>query len=366
MLSVAAFALGVLFGAEKLRSGGIYLFTGSYLLALTLSAAFSIDPGKSAFKLLGITYLACLAVLAFNLATDLRAVRAMVIAWLAGAAAAAAYAVIVLLFFYVDRTSQIVTFGLSHYGTFPVGNYPRIQSTFANPNMFCHYLSISWMLLLAAAELKWISRIPSYLLTFLFAAAAAFTLSPGIGAIILGTGIWVVLRPAGRPGTFRKVIFAGCVAAAMMFVIATMVKVGPDFRATGEPSARILTWSSAAGTFLSDPLTGRGVGTSAADIRYGKQHLTDAHDLYLNVAGESGLPALIAILALAIWLQTRILRAFRMPGRRSLALAAGTAFFIAFFYQGITGSFEDARHLWVLIGICAAVSNPDFGGAEDV
>ena len=40
--------------------------------------------------------------------------------------------------------------------------------------------------------------------------------------------------------------------------------------------------------------------------------------------------------------------------------ALGISFISAFLYQGLTGSYEDARHLWVLIGLLASVSEPFF------
>ncbi len=356
LLAAIGLLVSAMLGGRSIRPGRIYSLISLYILAVSVSAFFSVDPARSAVKLLGITYLGCVAFLTYNLVPGLKDARAVVLAWLAASAVASAYAVLVLVFFYLDRTNPFVSFGLFHYGTLPVGNYPRIQSTFANANMFCHYLSISWMLLLAARRLMWITQSLFYVLGALFLVAAALTLSPGIGALFLGTGIWFYASDGSRSASFRKTVLVLGVAASALFVFATMVKVGQDLQISNQPSARVLTWSSAAETFLANPVTGRGVGTNAADVRYERQHLTDAHNLYLNVAAESGVPAIAFILLFAGWLLLRIRRRFDDPQFGPLALAAAIGFAIAFFYQGMTGSFEDARHLWVLAGFAAGIS----------
>ena len=39
-----------------------------------------------------------------------------------------------------------------------------------------------------------------------------------------------------------------------------------------------------------------------------------------------------------------------------LRVACGTAFVGAFLYQGMAGSFEDARQMWLLMGMLAALA----------
>jgi len=43
-----------------------------------------------------------------------------------------------------------------------------------------------------------------------------------------------------------------------------------------------------------------------------------------------------------------------VKGANIILTGLGLAFCSAFVYQGLTGSFEDARHLWVLIGLVPA------------
>ncbi|QQS41116.1 MAG: hypothetical protein IPM63_17405 [Acidobacteriota bacterium] len=344
----ALFAVLLLARISKPAGGKIYLFLGAYLIFIALSAVLSESPGRSAFKAAGIAYLAGLALLAFNIVRDESMIRRVAAAWIAASAAVSAFSLLVLILFYVDRESSLVRFGLSHYGTFPRGNYPRIQSLFANPNMFAHYLGIGWVMLLLAREKGWIQSRTALAVGGLIAIAAVFTLSPGIGVFFFCTGLWMLFRNGNGS---RRLIPLAMVAVSAMFVFSTAVKFDGNFAPTSEPSARVLTWSSAASTFAAEPLTGKGVGTGAAEVRYGAQRLTDAHNIFLNVAAESGLGAAAALSLFGIWLT---LNGFRSRGPGSVSGALAIAFAGAFFYQGLTGSFEDARHLWVLAGVLAA------------
>ena len=82
--------------------------------------------------------------------------------------------------------------------------------------------------------------------------------------------------------------------------------------------------------------------------------LTDAHNTFLSVAAQSGVFALIALVIIC-W--TAIRRTLRPSGQRSLIHATlGAAFISAFIWQGLIGSFEETRHLWVLIGMILGLS----------
>jgi hypothetical protein len=54
-----------------------------------------------------------------------------------------------------------------------------------------------------------------------------------------------------------------------------------------------------------------------------------------------------------VWRGTAPLRLLA-DDRNALRLALGIAFLGAFAYQGLGGSFEDARHLWLLLGLFLA------------
>ena len=100
-----------------------------------------------------------------------------------------------------------------------------------------------------------------------------------------------------------------------------------------------------------------------ADSRYtdpsgNNQLLTDAHNTYISVLGETGLVGFITFFSIVGF----ILYGLRQRDSESefygiVKLCLLLAFADAFFYQSLTGSYEDARHLWALFGISAAVAH---------
>lgn len=364
-LAVAGMAALWISRKQKLRFGIFHLLVASYVAAIGISVIFSGNPSVSAVKFAGICYLAGLALVSYGVVKNIGEVRWFLLAWLLATVVTVSISLLTLVLFYFDPADPVVGYSLSHYGTFPPGNYPRIQSTFANPNMLCHYLSISWVALIAAYRMEWIKGGAAVIIGILTGIAAFFTLSPGLGAFFLSTGLWIFFNEKGGRA-FRTTALALGLVAAAMFVAVTAVKFEKDLTISPEPSARVLTWKSAAGNLLAHPLTGKGVGTLAADVNYEQQRLRDAHNLFLNVGAESGLLGLMSISLLGFWI---IRRGFDTKGKRGaermLSTALAMAFLGGFLYQGLTGSFEDARHLWVLVGVSAAVSGKNFGERPD-
>jgi len=123
------------------------------------------------------------------------------------------------------------------------------------------------------------------------------------------------------------------------------------------PAGRLLTWLDACRNFVSHPLIGRGIGNDAVSVRYQNpsgfvEHLTDAHNTFLNIAVQAGLIGLGALCVL-LW---QLLVIFRREQRSNALVPTVLAFFFldALAYEGLGGSFEDARHLWVLLGLLLA------------
>ncbi|MGQ0540809.1 MAG: hypothetical protein ACT4O9_03025, partial [Blastocatellia bacterium] len=91
------------------------------------------------------------------------------------------------------------------------------------------------------------------------------------------------------------------------------------------------------------------------------QRLTDAHQTWLNVAGEAGILGLIPLILICVAVVYRSMP-LRLDGSNKSVVRVflGIAFIAVFLYQGLTGSFENARHLWVLIGLIVAATHIDF------
>jgi O-antigen ligase len=87
----------------------------------------------------------------------------------------------------------------------------------------------------------------------------------------------------------------------------------------------------------------------------GRGTLTDAHNTYLSLAGESGLLGILAFGGIIVFLLWRVLP-LQLNGPINLVIKTYLVLALvdAFLFQSLVGSFEDTRHLWVLFGMLAA------------
>jgi O-antigen ligase len=358
--------LTLILGINKLRLSQFYIWIAIYVLAMLCSTIFATNPKQSLIKLLGEGYLICLAILTFNLVKNINLAKKTILTWILATIVGALISILTLLLFYLDRENQLLHYTLSHYGTLPSGNYPRIQSIYVNPNMLCNYLNIGVIWILLAHKLNWINTKLFIFLTIILAISIFLTLSPGIGGILLCIGIWFWLEYAEK-GNFvlsRLSLVLGVLSAIFFFVVSL---VSPTNLA--QPSARILTWQSAFQTFLQNPIFGKGLGELVANVWFtdangNQQFLGDAHNIWLSIAGQLGSFGLLAMCLLSFYLIKKSLPFSFNTKDNLLKTACGIAFLGTFFYQGLLGSFEDARHLWILIGLLASVCETDFSNKE--
>lgn len=351
---------------NKLKFSWFYLPLTLYFVSICLSTYFSENQRTSLIKLLGNILLLGLSVLAFNLVDDKKKFRQIGMAWLSATFLVCFVSLASLILFYFQRDNPILLETLSHYGSLPTGNYPRIQSTFFNPNMMCNYLNISVAFLLLAYKFKWLTRNVLLIYSILFAITTFFTVSPGIGGIILVIGIWFWLDLKLIKPLYIKILslklvsklfLLGGISGAIFFFLTTLPS-PTNFPSKIEPSPRVLTWASALATLQKYPIVGRGVGLDAGFVFYdspnGKQFLGDAHQLWLNVAAQQGLVGLAVILFLTIWFLRRSLPLDLE--NNPIKTALGLVFIGTFCFQGLIGSYEDARHIWILLGLLASAS----------
>lgn len=372
----AFWLFALLKGEARIRRDNLYLFLAFYALTLAVSAIFSVEPARSFLKLAGEFYLLSLAFLTFNFAEDRHFVKKIVAAWLVGTGIIALASIVGFALFYAGLETPVNNYFLSPPGSLPSGHYPRIHALFNNANMMANYLNVSIMLALAAERLGWMKRTAAKVLQIATAFAAFFTLSPGIGGILLSVSVWYSLLARLRRSYRLAIVFLGAgVAAGAVFLAASLVS--PDtantdheFRIPGtgitlEASSRLLLWREAMSTFVKYPITGKGVGTDVADLPYTtlsgqQQRLGDAHNIWLSIAAQNGLFGLAAFVLLTAWVLRNTRLSLAEESERDVLLSAlSCAFLGAFIFQGLTGSFEDARHLWILIGLIAAVARFD-------
>jgi putative inorganic carbon (hco3(-)) transporter len=382
LAAALAWAIAVLRGRATIRPGRFYWVLALYWGALAISAAFSEDTESSAIKLVGETYLVGLAVLSYNLTGSVRETRRAAFAWLVGTAVTVAATLAGAVLFYAGVTDPETNVILSPFGSLPPGDYPRVRGLTIHANVLCLYLVTGCLLALA---LRATGRLrPSLFrpLAIALGAVAPLTLSPGLGGLFLVAGAWLRLRlvDKGRTRAGALAIAAGSAAAVAFFLAALVAPtpygwpefgvpvLGPRF----EPSTRVVAWVTACDTIAEHPMLGRGLGTAVSAVEYpdpggGMNFLTDAHNVWLSVAGQSGVLGVLALAAVVGYL-LHGLPVFTTRGseREVLTTALALAVLGGFVYQGLTGSFEDTRFVWILFGMLAAQHRADPGSGSKI
>lgn len=367
----ALFTIAVLTKKIVFRFHKIYFFLSVYFAAMLVSSVFSINPQQSFIKLAGQFYLLSLVVIAVNLVTNFEKLKTLLKIWLAGTVLTIAVGFVTIFLFYFQRDNWLLEFTTSVYGAVPVGNYPRLTSTFISASMFCNYLSASLFLIVAAAKLDVFRRPVYFLLLFLTSVCAFFTISSGIGGFVLSIFVigWL-LKDENAPRAKLSLGFG--IVFALFFFALNFIALQPHptapftFNLFGYelyPSSRLMVWMDSARTFYANFWNGVGLGQNACNVYYQNTEgtpafLTDAHNAFLSVAAQNGIFGLAAFLLLFSFILKESFAAINGKKAASMIFYLLTAAFIcAFCYQGLTGSFEDARHLWLLVGLwCAAKS----------
>jgi O-antigen ligase len=348
----------------------VYWLFFAYFAAMAISTIFSPNTTASVSKLAGIGYLLGLAVIACESIRNENDVRLTIYAWLAGLSISVIIGTATAVSFYSFDNSLLQPFTY-HQGAAPAGAYRRISSTFISPAMFCNYLNVGLFLAFIARTKGWLADKFVLPLIIAIVLCSLLTVTIGIGVVILSGGIilWLTFRRE-QPLAARVSLVTGSLAlipfAASAFFALQPHKTAPYsfqipfFGYEVFPSPRLLVWQQAFQTFLADPLTGIGTGMPVARVAFQNADgsmslLTDAHNFLLNIAAQAGIFGLIALTAIFVYVVRLGFSKRNTENAGLIRLGLGVAFFAAFGIQGLTGSFEDARHLWVLIGMIIAV-----------
>lgn len=349
-----------------------YLCLAAYALSAVLSTITSINPAQSSVKLLGKFYLVGIAFLTVNILTSGGVLIRVLQGWILGAGLALFLSLLGIVLFYAglkDPSQNLVVHPV--FGSLPSGNYPRIEGFFLYPAMLCNYLSVSWVFALLLVSVGWLKTHRFWIFSIALFVIDAFTLTPGLGGIFLVAGYFFgrKLEKAQKPVLGRWVFATGILAAsaflfAAAFTVFTFSKDGIGIPlANGEiiASHRAVAWSGAFETFLQNPVFGYGIDMPVTKSRFtgpfGNRHiLTDAHNTYLSVLGETGLAGFLTFMSIVCFLTWSLMRRdTKTEFHNIIRICLLLALLDAFFYQSLTGSYEDARHLWVLFGVIAAV-----------
>ena len=312
-------------------------------------------------------YLVGLCVLTFNFLENSRDLRRAIYAWLAGSAFAAAVGLFTILLFYISPGNFLLEFLTYHYGAVPVGNYPRITATFVSASMFCNYLNASLILALVAKISGWLKNRIALSLIIGVLICSVFTISVGLGGVFLGLGIWFSYANKNRNHKASRAALVSGTAAAIGFLLLAIFAISPYPGGTvigtipfiNFPliaSGRVLVWEDTIQTFINNFFTGKGLGLPVAERLFTNTDgslslLTDAHNSFLDIAAQAGVFGIAALILIAAY----VVRNWAKENPTKIVTRGiGLAFLCSFVYQGLTGSFEEARHLWVLIGFFLA------------
>jgi hypothetical protein len=367
--------------------GGSLLWPGLLFVAVAVaSIVLSPEAGVASWlKLLALAAYVLLPWLSQDLlGEDEAGLRWAVRAWIGGTVFAVAVAIAGIVVFMFDQTA-LTDLGCS-YGRLPEGPYPRVCIPFRNPNYLANYLTASFPLLLACGRLL-LPR-PWHVVAVAGCAVAALsTLSTGIGGFALAAGItiWALQRPrdpAGRPLWARLAPVAAVIAAlgAAAVTVGHVVPPGHgDLDIAGHEwsftrGPRVHTWLSAGRTIAEHPLLGVGYGLTVARTPGRELHpwltgqvdplaregplFAEAHDAWLNVAGQTGLLGLAAFVLLVVAVARR-------QGMRPLLVGSSLRHLPAAVVAGLVGGFlfhglftgaEEFRHLWAVAGLGAGAN----------
>lgn len=382
LAAAAAWAAGYVAGHKTLVRSRFYVFAALYAIAVILSTIASADPARSSVKLIGKFYLIGIALLTLNSVTSIDELRRTIQAWLFGTGVTLILSLAGIVLFYAgltDPSENPVVHPI--FGSLPSGNYPRVEGFFFYPAMLCNFLGITWMFSLLLVSLNSLKARGFWLFSAVLMVVNAFTLTPGLGGIFLSTAFFPRRKifDEGRPVVGRLVTAAGVCLAAAVFIAAsiTLFSYDPDgsrmpiLNGAISPSHRAVAWRTGFETFLQNPILGYGVGLPVARSEYtdprGDRHLlADAHNTYISLLGETGLVGFLAFMGLIAFLTLSLV--YWKPEadvQKMIRLCLLLALCDAFFYQSLTGSYEDARHLWAFFGIAAAVTiRATFGKAD--
>jgi putative inorganic carbon (hco3(-)) transporter len=344
---------------ETFRFDWFYFCLAAYAVVVTLSTLASVDPSRSSTKLIGKFLLIGIAFLTFNIVTSFGVLKRVMQAWLFGAGVVLVCSLIGIGLFYAgfrDAARNIVVH--ASYGSLPPGNYPRIEGFFAYPATLCNFLAVTLMFALAFFSNGWLRTPVFWIFTAALFIVDALTLTPGLGGIFLALGIFAKEKLKHETGRF--VFVSGVLIAAAFLVVSSVTLFPYQAGQSFEASPRVHAWQTAFETFTQSPFLGRGIGMPIANAQFtdpagNVRLLTDAHNTYVSVLGESGLLGFLTFFGIVGFAVFGLLKwkpedAFSKTIRLCLLLAL----LDVVLYQSLTGSYEDARHLWVLFGIAAS------------
>lgn len=360
------FIISILFRFKRFRWHQFYWFLLFYFLSMLISAFFSTNPKQSFVKLTGELYLLILPILTINLVMNSERLKKFLEIWLYGTILTIFVGIFSLLLFYIQKDNWLLTYTTYGFGAVPVGNYPRLASTFISASMFCNYLNVSLCFLFAAKILQIFRPVVFWILLISLTICAIFTISAGLGGIFLAFSIWIWILCKENNKSFARLSLFGGITVSILFLLVNFIALQPHptapftFNLLGQtfyPSSRLMIWTDVFKTISNNFVNGVGLGQEVCRVIFentngSKAYLTDAHNIFLSVFAQNGIFGFLSFSVLIFYIiKTNFFHLdFGNKKTSDIFYLIAAAFVCSFLYQGLTGSFEDARHLWISVG----------------
>lgn len=240
----------------------------------------------------------------------------------------------------------------------------RVIGTFYNPNLLAAFL-VLLLPVAAAGSLALADRsarlIGAALVVVGYGAVVLTYSRGGIIAALAGLAVLVATRGqgiVGLPGRRRQRLATSLlVVGAIGAVAACVLALGT----AGGFGVRSDVWGAALRLVTTHPLgVGLGRGGALLDAAIpGDEPFQHAHNLWLNWAVETGLPGLLAVLAMTVGVVLIVVRGVRAGSAAAATCGAGLAGFAVLSLADHPANAQRiALVLWIVLGLVAADSPP--------
>ena len=220
-------------------------------------------------------------------------------------------------------------------------NFGTASGLFANANHMATLLLVSIPFVVALGTRRWRQspKPNDRLLTATLAGGAAVVVLLGsalnqsfalliIGAPVVGAAA-LQLIPPGRVRLGRLAAMLGVLFLAGIAVLAVMVSAGTSVSNQTSVNIRADIWKHSSEAIGDHALAGSGIGTFPSiyaqyedPATVERTHVNHAHNDYMELALETGLPGMLLILLFLAWWGTRAFTIWRSPNAAELARAA--------------------------------------------
>lgn len=238
---------------------------------------------------------------------------------------------------------QIQSGGTGPY-LYPLANLGTASGLFANANHMATLLlvSIPFLVALGARRYRRLTSTNDRLLTVTLASGAAIVVLLGIatnqsfallviGAPVVGAAA-LQLIPPGRVRLGRLAAMLGLLFVAGIAMLAVMVSSGMSTSNQSSVTIRADIWKHSVEAIRDHGLAGSGVGTFPSIYPHyedpgtiERTYVNHAHNDFMEVVLETGLPGAVLLLLFLIWWGSRAFAIWRSPNAAELARAACVA-----------------------------------------